>query len=118
MSALLQLKRIKCHTTEDNTGRDEVYIKLDGARVWEPWSMNDGDEETLEGAIPPREFEESISVELWDHDQGWGDDDDHLGTVDLTPNMYHHYWLNPVRFTGDGASYDLWVRITFPTPNS
>ena len=106
--ATIQLESIKCYRTEDTTGRDEVYIRVDGAKVWGPWSMNDGDEEPLEGVVPPREFEGEIPIEVWDQDQGWGDDDDLIETKYVSSSGAME---NTLYFNGDGASYRLSVRM-------
>jgi hypothetical protein len=105
--AKLKLNRIKCHSTEDWGGADEVRLKLNDVEVWRS-DMNDDDELNL-GIV--KHFNYSARIDLYDEDTGWFDDDDHLGTnsVNVSDAGKGEKTLS---FTGDGANYTLYYEVT------
>jgi hypothetical protein len=117
----LQLVRIECHETEDWAGRDEVYIRVwpdlkDGwDRVWGPWSMNDGDKETLESDVAPREFIERCGVDALDQDQGGIDFDDLLGDATVRSSDADK-GDRDLNFRDDDAQYTITYRVTSAKP--
>lgn len=79
--AKLKLHSIHCTRTEDWTGPDETYIKVDGTVVWGPVSMNNGDTQSLL-AVAPVSFNSAANISVWDQDVGGViDPDDPLGSV-------------------------------------
>ncbi|WAS90797.1 hypothetical protein [Nannocystis punicea] len=105
----LKLISLKCITTEDLTGPDEIYLRIGGDTVWGPNSMNDGDEENLD--FIQINFGYKIRIDLYDEDSGWfDDDDDHLGTH-YAYEEYVGKGQKEQRFTGDDAEYLLTYEI-------
>jgi len=101
----LKLKYLNCKKTEDLTGPDEIYILVNGERVWGPQSVNDGEQPSINVV---RGFSgRRVKVELYDQDAGGADDDDHLGTVYASskPGDFE------MKFTGDGANYSLHANV-------
>jgi hypothetical protein len=105
----LRLIGLACERTEDWTGPDEAYLKVNDRRVWGPVDVNNGqfiDLRTV-GEIP---FRERARVDLYDQDAGWLDRDDHLGATyarasDQGRGEREH------RFAADGASYTLTYEV-------
>ena len=76
----LVLLNLECHDTEDDSGGDEAYLRINGGKVWGPTNINDGQTKDL-GGVGPFPFVENIRIDLYDEDLGhWPDPDDHLGT--------------------------------------
>lgn len=100
----LKLVSLECHTTEDSSGADEPYLRVNGNNVWGPISLNDGQSATINLQV---DFTDSAEIKLYDQDVGsFFDTDDHLGT--LTANL-GQLGQGEQRgdFNGDGASYTL-----------
>jgi hypothetical protein len=76
----LKLLALECHNTEDNTGPDEAYLRINGRRVWRG-KINDGETRDLSD-VNRTEFVDNCRIDLYDKDFGLGglDPDDHLGT--------------------------------------
>jgi hypothetical protein len=104
--AKLNLIKIKCHTTEDWSGADEVRLKLNNTEVWRS-DMNDNDELDL-GII--RHFNYSMQVDLYDEDTGWFDDDDHFGSHSVYANEAGS-GQKKMTFKADGAHYTIWYKV-------
>lgn len=97
--------RIHCKSTEDWGGTDEVYIMVDGERIWGPQSLNDGDSASVNVR---RDKGKKIHVELWDQDMGGPDNDDNLGGHVAYPKKGKEYaW----KFTRHGANYTLYANV-------
>ena len=102
----LKLISLECHNTEDDTGADEAYIRINGKGVWKG-DINDNKTKDL-GRVKRVEFSENCRIDLYDEDVGatWGDPDDHLGTA--------YVWARQVQegeqhlpFNGSRWSYTL-----------
>jgi hypothetical protein len=65
--ATLGLFSLTCHQTEDSTGSDEAYLKVNGETVFGPTSINDGQTIKFEDVITVR-FNGQALVELFDED--------------------------------------------------
>jgi hypothetical protein len=105
------LKTVQCHTTEDNSRSDELYINLNGARVHGPEDIRN------HSSISPNitaGFTNSINVQLWDEDS-W-DPDDMIGEFDVSdgPQGDDHRDLN----TSSGASYTVYYSIEDGVPRA
>jgi hypothetical protein len=106
----LHLVKIKCVETEDITGPDDVYLHVNGALVWGPLRMNNGEERNMENILPYTFFE-GVSLDLYDLDEGIPfDDDDHLGNVIITADEVGKGELT-CSFKSDGAKYKLTYRV-------
>lgn len=105
----LRLVAIHCSDTEDWTGDDEAYLRVDGRRVWQQ-NMGDGENVDLTG-LPPIRFEHRARVELFDEDTGaLGDADDHLGTLYVHEREANQGVLQH-DFHGQGAHYQLTYEV-------
>ncbi|MEG4235215.1 hypothetical protein QUA40_24385 [Microcoleus sp. Pol11C3] len=100
----LKLISLECHKTEDSSGADEPYLRVNGQNVWGPISLNDGQSATINDIV---EFTNSTEIQLYDQDVGsWFDTDDDLGT--LTANLSQiGKGEQRGKFTKDGADYTL-----------
>jgi hypothetical protein len=84
MAAYLILKTLVCQVTEDDTGSDEIYIKVNGDKVWGNNSMNDGDtlhilsDHSNQYLKIPVTLGRKVDIEIYDQD-GIFDPDDKLG---------------------------------------
>jgi hypothetical protein len=110
----LKFHTIKCLKPQDSTvveqdikTSDEVYLVVNGKRVWGVKSMSANDIEDLSD-IPPIQFSDRIRIDLYDKDVGGGpfSSTDHLGGLDAMDdkagkgNQIHE-------FTERGAHYSL-----------
>jgi hypothetical protein len=94
-AATVTLHTLHCQTTEDDWGSDDVYIKVNGVKVWTAQdSINDG--ESLEVNLKVKVGD---VITLYDRDDL--DPDDYIGgdTVEGTTGT--------LVFTADDASYWL-----------
>jgi hypothetical protein len=102
----LRLLTIDCHESEEFFG-DEAYLEANGARIWGPADMNNGDERSLL-AVPLQPFRQSIDLALFDEDGP--DPDDHLGTVRISRNRFRA-GVQTATFTGDGTNYTVTYKV-------
>lgn len=93
----LTLGELRCETTEDNSGADNAYIKVNGQKVWGPFNINDG--EDLDVAWSGS-FRGTVAIELWDEDSF--DPDDLLGRHAVKPGM-----KGTLQFNNDDSNYYL-----------
>jgi len=106
----LNLLSLKCIKTEDYTGADEAYIKNNGAIIWGPEDINDGETRNLSES-PVITFSTSTKIDLYDQDTGILDDkDDHLGRVDISSSLAGE-GNKESTLTGDGAKYIISYRV-------
>lgn len=104
--ATLQLISLYCHETEDWTGADEPYLRVNGVEVWNG-TLND--EEGVPLGIDVS-FNQQTTIKLFDEDFGWFDDDDFLGSVPVTTEQIGQGELTAF-FSGDGANYELTYQV-------
>ncbi len=108
--AQLQLMQLTCNKTEDLTGPDEAYLRVNGAVIWGPVSMSKGSTQNLT-FLPPFPFFGFAVVDLFDQDVGGiFDPDDFLGAVVVSAASLG---AGPQAgsFTGDGANYLLVYQV-------
>ena len=75
----LKFVSVECHNTEDDTGADEAYIRVNGRKIWNA-KINDVQTKDLSG-VERIEFTDNARIDLYDEDVGTiFDPDDHLGT--------------------------------------
>ena len=74
--AQLHLLDLKCRAENDSFGSDEPYINVDGQRVWSRNNVDRGDIELVNLRF---DFDEAITVELWEDDGGLTGGDDLMG---------------------------------------
>lgn len=75
--AQLHLLDLKCLFENDSFGSDEAYININGQRVWARGNVDAGDIELVNLRF---NFDEVITVELWEDDGGLTGGDDHMAT--------------------------------------
>lgn len=106
---ILRLKTLECKVTEDNTGADEAYLRVDGRKVWGPKSMNTNDTKTINKDF---NFTTNINITLYDEDVGGPiDPDDNLGTVVARADQAGT-GEQQGSFTQHRASYVLYYEVT------
>ncbi len=113
-SYTLELLSIKCKSTEDFWGADEIYIMVGNSIVWGPTKMKDGDKQKLN--LPPIFFEKSVRIRLFDRDSGitvfgMGDKDDLLGDHIIIGKNVGNGEQREARFNLDDADYILKYRV-------
>ncbi len=108
----LQLMQLTCTQTEDLTGPDEAYLKVNGTTIWGPSSTSNGQTHNLLPVVPIT-FLGAAVVELFDRDVGslLFDPDDFLGAIAVTSASVN---LGPQagHFSEDGAAYLLVYQVT------
>jgi hypothetical protein len=104
--ATLNLISLYCQETEDWTGADEPYLRVNGVEVWSG-SLNDQESVPIGIDIS---FNQWANIQLFDEDFGWFDNDDFLGNVQVTTEQVGQGEL-PAYFTGDGANYVLHYEV-------
>ena len=105
----LKLISLECHNTEDDTGEDEAYIRINGRQVWRD-KINNNETRDLSG-VDRTEFVDNCRIDLYDKDVGFFiDPDDHLGT--------QYVWVRQadrgeqhLPFDGSRWSYILHCRV-------
>lgn len=106
----LHLLTLVCHETEDVTGADSAYLKINGAIVWGPEQINNNQSRNLANAQAVR-FANTIKVELYDQDLGLVfDEDDYLGSATISAQDAGK-GTKEANIKGDGASYTISYRV-------
>jgi hypothetical protein len=87
----LRFVSLECHRTDDSGEvddqafdiglTDEPYLLVDHKRVWGR-RMNAGEIEDL-GKVKPIQFNNKLTVELWDKDAGYMSADDQIGRITI-----------------------------------
>jgi len=87
--ATMRLIRLVCNDPEDSTGDDDVYIFVNGRKVWGPKPMDSSPADKKTKPINySKDFgtRDKFKVELWEEDKYTPfDDDDLLGHFDILP---------------------------------
>ncbi len=104
----LKLISLECHDTEDDTGADEAYIRVNGRKVWSA-DINDGQTQDL-GKVERIEFVDNSRIDLYDGDTGVFDPDDHLGTQYVW-NRQADRGEQHLSFNGSRWGYTLHCRV-------
>jgi hypothetical protein len=107
--ACLQLQELTCKATQEWTGPDEVYLLINGIRVWGPQSMNDGDEQRL-GTVRAIKFTKTAEIKLYDEDTAV-DPDDRLGTITVNASEAGG-GVRSGKFERYDANYELLYKVT------
>ncbi len=106
----LHLLSLACHETEDFTGADSAFIKINGAIVWGPEQINNNEVRNLSEATAIQ-FTTSIRLDLYDQDTGlFVDSDDHIGGIDI-PSSQAGAGNQEASINGDGARYTITYRV-------
>ena len=109
MSKQLILKTLVCQVTEDDTGSDEAYIKVNGEKVWGRCNMDNGytrhilEESTGHYITVP--VYKSVRIELFDYDPI---KDDKLGVWE-TENLQVGDYV--ATFRGNWSFYTLFFSV-------
>ncbi|MCF2530975.1 hypothetical protein [Yinghuangia soli] len=103
----VQLQYIHVPQTQDNNA-DEVFVKINGQKVWGPHSITQHTTADL-NAVAPRYFDAAgqMTISYWDQDPGR---DDHVGTVTLTcanPMLGD----NGIAISGNDGVYWVYFRV-------
>jgi hypothetical protein len=112
---LLYLVRLTYHKTKGTAGdRSWPYFTINGQNRWvEPINhdhLNPGETAELEAATEPMPFRTSASVELWDTDTPFHDDE--LGKHIIGPDENFPFGQEQeLHFTYDDANYTLAYRV-------
>ena len=96
----LKLKTLTCYETEDVTGTDEPFIKVNGSVVWGPVEIVGAGDAEVNVEV---EFDGEATIELWEKDS-WSADD-LLGST--TAHAGDGSSELEARFTYDQAHYKL-----------
>lgn len=114
--ATLKLKNLYCLDTEDWTGADEPYLRVNGSKKWSSSSLNTGEDVDLfdNNGIPLQiSFDGQAVISLFESDGNrWYDRDDFLGSWTVT-NQEIGRGDQLAFFNLDGASYQLAYEVTF-----
>ncbi len=106
----LHLLSLTCIETEDWTGADSAYLKINGAIIWGPEQMNNDDMRNL-SECSAISFNTNLRIELYDQDTGiLGDSDDHIGGIEITGSLAGK-GNQENTISGDGAKYIISYRI-------
>lgn len=107
--ATLRLNRVECFETTDGAGADDLYINVDGGRVF---GVEQIDEEESKSINVSTTFGGSMAkVSLWEYDSGSGDD--FIGS--FFPHITQEgTGEHAVTLTGDGSHYEVFYRVTNP----
>lgn len=110
--ATLTLISLLCNETEDWTGADEPYLRVNGRTVWSG-SLNDGDSKDFGVGQTGLNisFSQVATIQLYDKDFGWFDNDDFLGSTQAVTQQIG-LGEQTAYFNGDGASYELTYIVT------
>jgi hypothetical protein len=103
----LKLLRLHCHVP-DETGFDEVYLKLNGDQIWpqtEKYLRLNIGETTLNLDIEDTTKGDIVEIELWDYDTF--SKDDKLGTFPLHLDQFGSFKSEMKKLSGTPASYSL-----------
>lgn len=109
MGYLLKVISLQCIETEDSTGADEAYLRVNGGDIWRG-DLNDGDSAVVQKVVP---FDGQATIELFDEDDDFlfvSDDDDFLGSNTIT-TASAGLGEQTAYFTGDDANYTLTYQV-------
>ncbi|MFI0405773.1 hypothetical protein [Actinomadura sp. 3N508] len=85
--AAVNLTRLVCYETEDSSGGDEIYIRINGKKVWSIADSINCDHDKPNHYPINRKAKTGDQVSLYDKDGDLpGDSDDHLGTDTVEGN--------------------------------
>lgn len=111
---ILKLKHLYCQETEDWTGADEPYLRVNGSKKWSSNSLNTGEGiDLFDNRGNPLEvsFNGQAVISLYDSDGNhWYDRDDFLGSWTVTNQEIGRGDLI-ASFNLDGASYQLFYEV-------
>jgi hypothetical protein len=105
MASEARLIRLACQTTEDGTGADEAYLTFNGARIWGPTDINDGQQRSVDFV---KSFNGQVRVDLFDEDSP--DADDWLGGIGIGA-WEQGLGTRAQTFSQDDAHYTLFYRV-------
>ena len=113
--AILTLKNLYCRDTEDWTGADEPYLRVNNSTKWSG-SLNTNQSVDLfnnKGQPLQINFTGQAIISLWESDGNhWYDRDDFLGSWKVT-NRDIGRGDQIAFFNLNGASYELAYEVTF-----
>lgn len=103
-----KLLTLTCNATEDNSGDDEVLVKVFGGTRYGQASlaMNTGQTWDINLDVPFSK-DSHVKVEVWDQDAGWWLDPDDLLGVHHINAAQSGAGAKSAEFNSDGASYTL-----------
>ena len=106
----LHLLTLTCRETEDLTGADSAYLKINGAIIWGPEQINNNQVRNLASSQAVR-FTDTAKIDLYDQDLGLiFDKDDHIGGATISAEDAGK-GTKEVEIKGDGASYTISYRV-------
>lgn len=104
------VNKVKCIETTDGIGKDDLYIAIDGEKVWPYFAdyeqIGEGEEKIIGGAL--RSFTGSINVTLWEYDSGSADDE--IGTITAYEDASGNGELGQT-LNGDGSHYEVYYEV-------
>ncbi|MFI9240584.1 hypothetical protein [Streptomyces sp. NPDC053079] len=112
---IARLNALTCNSTEDNTGDDDITIKVFGSRYAEATrSMNTNQTWDINLDVP-FSANSRVKIEVWERDLGWWLDPDDLLGVHFINASQADQGAKATEFNADGASYTLTYEVVGDT---
>ncbi|MCT4355630.1 hypothetical protein M5362_21060 [Streptomyces sp. Je 1-79] len=103
--ATVTINQVNCLETTDGLGADDLYINIDGNRVFGVQQIDTGEEAAV-GAS--KTFGTKAKVSLWEYDSG--SEDDLIGSF-FAHSSQAGEGEHAVALTGDGSRYDVFYTV-------
>jgi hypothetical protein len=101
----LRLLHLKCNETTDGAGDDDVFINVNGVRVWGIVEMGEG---TTAHPGSEVQFHTRAVIDVWEYDSG--SDNDLIGETTATAGQVNQGEIS-VSMSGDDSDYVLQYEV-------
>lgn len=101
----LVITKLQCNETTGGSGDDDVFINVNGIRVWGIVEM---DENTTVSPMSSTQFVQSAVIDVWEYDSG--SDNDFIGQTTAFAQQLGAGEIS-VSMSGDDSDYVLQYRV-------
>jgi hypothetical protein len=101
----LVITKLTCNDTTSGLGDDDVFINVNGIRVWGVVEMDDG---TTVSPMSSTQFGQNAVIDVWERDTG--SDNDLIGQTTATAQQLGTGEIS-VPMNGDDSDYVLQYRV-------
>jgi hypothetical protein len=101
----LVITKLTCNETTDGPGADDVFINVNGIRVWGIVEMDSG---TTVSPMSSTQFVQNAVIDVWEYD--WASDNDLIGQTTASAQQLGTGEIS-IPMNGDDSDYVLQYRV-------